>query len=178
MLNQAPAEDPKLPVHEWMAVVVILMLISGLSVLVIISGNSENTPAVSSPHYIVEQEIEISVEGAVEKSGTFHVNRGTTVSQVLQLAVPTSEADLRSIKQDKKVRKRQVIKVPRLIIITVRLEGAVEAPGPITFPKGTRLNELINKVKFKQGANIEKLRKKRLLKDGEIITVSFVNGVD
>lgn len=166
-------EAPRLPVHEWAAVVIIMGLLLGITAIVWWHGDSSIPTQVGPPHYIVDQEIEVYVEGAVEKPGPMLVKRGERLSEVLEKAVLMPDSDLRRLKLMKKVRSGQVIKVPHRPMISVMIEGAVETPGPVTLPKGSSVSDLIPLIKFQEGAQTEKLQRKRRLKDGEVITVEL-----
>lgn len=105
-------QRPRLPLHEWMAVIAILCLILSLLLVVLISGGPSSSEHLGPPHHTVSQEIEVFVEGAVINQGLHIVKRGATIQQVLELAVPAENADLKRIKPEKKVRNGQVIKIP------------------------------------------------------------------
>lgn len=108
------SEVPKLPVHEWIAVAFAIFLLFLVTAIIWIKDSTDSSSVdTGTPHYIVDQEIEIKVEGAVEKPGSYKLKRGTTIQEVLALVNPTSEADLTHLKPDKKIRKGQVIKVPQ-----------------------------------------------------------------
>lgn len=172
-----PSEDiqPTLHVHEWLAVAILVGLLMLLAAIALFSGESMMPDRIGSPHHIVDPEIDVFIEGEVEYPGQHRVKRGSIVSDLIALAVPTSDADLSNIKSDKKLRKSQVVRVPSKYM-TVYLEGAVVTPGPIKLSRGSQLQDLISLVLFEEGADIEKLRKKRLLKDKEVITVSKDKG--
>lgn len=170
-----PQEQPSLPAHEWLAIVFIISLMAVLC-LVAISYRESSLPEVTSePHYVIDQEIEVFIEGAVENPGTYKVKRGALLQEVLILAKPTTNADLRRIKLQSKVRQGQSVKILTLPMITIHIEGAVNNPGSMTLPKGTRLCDLIEKISFQENADLKKLQKKRKLKDSEVIKVLQIN---
>src|SRR5262245_38195463 len=126
MLNLS--DKPSLYIHEWMAVMGIIGL---LGFLTGISWWNQHFPAqieTGTPHFIAEQEIEITVEGAVEHPGSHKVKKGTTVRDALAQAILLPEADVRRLKLDSKVRRHQIIKVPKHQFITIIVEGAVAQP--------------------------------------------------
>lgn len=106
-------EKPQLPVHEWMAIAVLILFLLGLTLLAFFSQQRAFPIPEAPPKELVEQEIEVFVEGAVEHPGHFHVKKGALVKDVLEQAKPTSDANLKRIKPDRKLRKGQVIKIPR-----------------------------------------------------------------
>lgn len=105
------ATDPQLRVHEWLAVIVVICLTIVLTLMTRISHNP--LPATSEPpHYIVEQKIEVFVEGAVEHPVRLIVNRGACLEEVLKQAKLLPEADVSRLKLTSKVRRGQHIRVP------------------------------------------------------------------
>lgn len=149
----------------------------GLTVVALFFGHDTTvTQTQTAPHHTLAQEVEVTVEGAVEKPGSYQVQRGATLREVLSQAVPTRHADLKRLKLDKTVRQGQVIKVPEYQMIAVHLKGAVVSPQTLSLPKGSRLSDLIPLLEFEPDANVKQLQKKRRLKDGETITVRKVSG--
>jgi hypothetical protein len=61
--------------------------------------------------------------------------------------------------------------MPKKPMITVFIEGQVESPGALVVPKGTRLMDLAEKIQFHDNAELQPLRKKRRLKDQEIVRI-------
>lgn len=104
------SESPSLPVHEWIAVLLIVVMLSVLVSVVTYSSVSHIDDEIGLPHHIMP-EIQVTVEGAVEKPGSYQVKRGTTLQEVLDLAKPLHDADLSRLKPEKKVRSGQVIKI-------------------------------------------------------------------
>lgn len=165
--------ETRLPVHEWIAILVISSLLLLFALIGIGFGTPHIPSHVGAPHFPVNQEIEVFIEGAVAKSGTFRVKRGAVLSDLLELTPLTSEADMRRVKQDKRLRNGQVIKIPSIPKVSITIEGAVANAGTISLPKGSRLCDLIPHVQFLENANIEKLQRKRRLKEGETIHVTY-----
>jgi protein involved in polysaccharide export with SLBB domain len=163
-----------LPVHEWL---IICLLIAFIAVLTLTTYlNRKNLPLpTESPHYLISPEVQIKIEGAVEKPGFYTVLKGTTVRQVLEQAVLLPEADQSRLSLEKKVRDGQRLRVPLQEMITVFIEGAVESSIVLKVPKGTRLQDLIEKIRFLPEADQQKLQKKRRLKDREVIDVPVKN---
>ncbi len=164
---------PFLPPYEWLAIISIILFIGTLSLGVLVfpnSGNSNSNPPLP-PHYISDQTIEVVIEGAVTHPGVYKLTRGAKLQELLEKAKPLELADIKKLKVNKVLRTGQVIKVPQIKTITISIKGAVKSAGTITLAKGTRVSDLIEKLEFIDGADISKLKKKRLLKDGEEIHV-------
>lgn len=109
--NIKTGQEQHLPVHEWLAIVMIIGLLLSLTLITLYSNNTSQVDTVGAPHYVIDQEIEVIVQGAVENPGSYQVKRGALIHDVIALAKPLPEANLKSIKQDRKVRKGQVITV-------------------------------------------------------------------
>lgn len=160
-----------LPFHEWAAILLIVLL---LAILTAISFGKEATAFpkhLNTPHFITTNEIEVWIEGAVENPGYYKVKRGACINDVLQCAIGKEDADLKKVKLHKKLRQGQIIKIPQMEMISVFVVGEVENAGSISLPKGSQLKDLVPMVKFTRDANIEKLNRKRKLKNGEKIVV-------
>lgn len=170
--NSLFSDKPRLPLHEWIAIVAIIVLLMILIGISLGSNDSSFPEHSNSPHHLISQEISVWIEGAVDKPGAYQIKRGATLQDVLALVKVKDDADLRRLKFHKKVRNGQVIKIPQIALITVFLEGEVEAPGAVTLPKGSVLSDLIPRIKFHAEADVKKLSKKRRLKDGETIYIS------
>lgn len=167
------SNKPKLPLHEWLAVVVI---IAGMLLLTLLTtfNSSPKLPQLNpSPHYMTDPEIEVYVQGAVQHAGPLKIMQGTLIRDVLEIVKPNDEADLSKIKMQSKARHGQIIKIPKIETLTIYLEGAVKTPGSVVMPKGSKLQDLLESVQFAADANLKPLSKKRKLKDKEVIRVEY-----
>jgi len=164
-LNQ---ETSGLKVHEWLAVATIIVTIFCLIAITSIAKTQTNgIPAFRN------EGIEVLIKGAVDNPGIYRFNSEMTMHDILEIAKVQPEADLRRLSLDKPVNKSRSINIPMRAMITVQLKGAVKTPGNLRVPKGTKMEDLLNLVVFDEGANTQKLQKKRALKDNEIIDVTF-----
>ena len=167
-------EKPILAPHEWlalMAIITFMMTLTGISLYF-----SQNISSVKTgqPHYLSPQEIEVKVEGAVQNPGIIKLKPSSTRLEAIELAKPLPTADLRKTKTAGKVRNGQTIKVVEKEMITITVTGVLETT--VQVPKGTRLQELANHITLPPDADAAKLRKKRLLKDGEEVIVPRTKG--
>lgn len=55
--------------------------------------------------------------------------------------------------------------------ITVFVEGAVEFPGRYEFKKGTKMEELLEKIKPFPGANLKRYHSESKLRDGQVVRI-------
>jgi hypothetical protein len=56
--------------------------------------------------------ISIEIRGAVEKEGVYHLPKGSTVKEALDLAMLKPEADLSKIKMEKPLLRKQTLRIP------------------------------------------------------------------
>lgn len=161
----------RLPTHEWIAIIALSGLLLSIIAVTFVMKEKQFSHETGIPHYVMEQEIEIFVEGAVQKPGSHKARRGMRLRQILDQVGLTKNSDIRRLRLESKVRNGQVIKVPAYTMITIYVDGAVEIPGAISIRKGSSVEDLIPLIKFQENANIEKLRRKRRLKSGETIKV-------
>lgn len=104
-------EEKKLPFHEWLAIFTIVLLLSILTLITL--SSSRSTQDCGRPHYVINPEIPVRIEGAVEKPGKYFVKKGCTVKEILENVPLQSDADLSRVKMDRQIkRKGQVIKIP------------------------------------------------------------------
>lgn len=168
------SEDrPQLYVHEWLAVVVIIGML-GLLTLFSLYGmhaNGSLSQVNEGRHFLKPQFVEIFIDGAVNKPGSYKVKAGTSVHEAISLSEPKSHADLSKIKARAKVKNGQSIHVKCIPTIQITISGAVQQEGLIEIPKGTRLCELERFIKFNEDADLKKMSRKRILKSGEKIIV-------
>lgn len=168
-------EKPGLLVHEWLSIAAIIGLLAILTALSCFSIPTSLPPDTAHPHYISEPTIEVCVEGAVAHPGKIRVEKGSTLRQVLEQAILLPEADVKRLNLESKVRRNKVIKIPQISFITVNLQGAVETQT-LRLPKGSQTTDLLDKLHFKEGADLRKLQRKRRLKDGETIIIPLSKG--
>lgn len=162
--------SPHLPVREWLAVIAILSLMITLTLGITLSQNDHPLPLVSPPHYLIDPEIEVIVEGAVEREGVYRLPLGARLKDLLKQISVLQEADTGKLKLERKLKNGQVVKIPLKKMITVYLTGAVQKDS-LRLPKGARLQDLIGLAPFTSDADLSKLRRKRLLKEGETVHI-------
>ena len=109
---QNSKNPPSLFVHEWLAIVTLLSFLTVLTILAIVRDEGVLPKSTKPPHYIVDQRIEVFVEGAVEKPVRIVVTRGTLLEEVLKQAQLLPDADPERLKLQTKVRRGQHIRVP------------------------------------------------------------------
>jgi hypothetical protein len=172
LLGKEP-EKPTLPVHEWLAVVIMAAFMVTLTLITLVSDPEVPTEG-AAIHVAFNRTIEVEITGAVEKPGKYRVEPGVLLKEVLVLAVPNEKADLHRLKMEKKLNRSTTVNVPSIEMITIMIEGAVNNSGPMEIPKGSIVKELIPLISFAEGADFSKLDRKRTLKDQEKINVPLI----
>lgn len=163
-----------LKVHEWLAIAVVIGVIGGLACLTSFYERGEVSKVGSELVAKSHKGFDVLIKGAVTHPGIYHINSETKMKEVLALAGVRSDADLRRFNLDAIVKKGRVINVPLRAMITVHLKGAVKTDQTVTLPKGSKFEELLNVGDFTADADLNALKKKRRLKEGEIILVPFL----
>lgn len=101
----------ELYLYEWFALLVIVGAICTLAASAYLIA-PPLTHAVGPPHHLIDNTVEVFVQGSVQFPGPRSVPRGSTIQDVLDAAVPLSDANLTRLNLQGKVRTNQVIKVP------------------------------------------------------------------
>ncbi len=164
-------EKPQLAIHEWLAVVIIIgcfTMITSVSIMFDAPLPENNT---GIPHYLKPQYIEVLIQGAIESPGSYKMNANAKLYELLAIAKPSPEADLKLLKSESKLRNGQVVKVPAKQYIYLHVTGAVENPGKIRVRQGTKLNEIGKYVQLSSHADGNKINRKRILKSEEVVVV-------
>lgn len=166
--------DDKLPVHEWIMIVLFCGVLITLSGIAFSRQSSERRIDVSLLEQAKPSVLHVSVSGAVLNPGRIELPPGSTVRDLLDKVGVLPEADLSRFRMHGKVKRGQRIVVPERVWITVILEGAIENPGPFKILSGTRCGELISLLDLPPEANVVGLKKlRRYLKEGEVVTIPF-----
>lgn len=154
---------------EWILVVSLLIIMSSL--VLIAKVNTARLDPIMDPKEIEKVEVLVTVEGAVSKPGEYLIESGSTVGEVLRKSRPKPWADLDKVNPSEIIEKPLNIKVDELTEITVYVKGAVAQPEEITLPAKSRICDLKSKVSLTKQADKSFFRRRRLLKNREIIDV-------
>lgn len=117
----------------------------------------------------IETFIEIAVDGAVSKPGKYTVPAGTPVLEAVKKARPKPFADLKNLQGP--VHSAMIIRVEELKEIVVQVKGAVEQPVELVMPVKSRISDLKSKITLTPEADKAFFRRRRLLKNGEVVEV-------
>lgn len=179
MIDSSTSSPPKkssLKIHEWLAVSVLIAIFAALSVMAYAKKGAVGDKDRSMPAFLSKAgRIEVLVDGSVQNSGTYYVPSGIKMKEVLKLAKPDPEADLRRFNLEAQIKKGRVIHIPTRSMLAIHVKGAVKNPGKISVPKGTRLMDLPALIQLNENADKKRINRKRKLKNGEIITIQEEN---
>jgi DNA uptake protein ComE-like DNA-binding protein len=162
----------KLPPHEWVIISLLIITLTLLS-FVTLFNKKEILPQALATAELTSEFIQVTIKGAVTHAGIHELKRGARLKDLLDIAIPAADADLKKLKLNSKLRDGQVVKIIALEWITIYLKGAVEQEGPLKILKGTKMEDLTDKIAFLPEADRTKLKKKRLLKNDEVIHVAL-----
>jgi hypothetical protein len=154
---------------EWALVASLLVFLSSL--LLVAKINSSRAAAAIDAGEFVQEEILVTIDGAVKKPGAYAVWSGATLEQVLRKAKPTAEADLRTLPLKEILNGPKHIVVEPLKEITVFVTGAIAEPAEISLPPRSRICDLKNKVIFTPETEKTFFRRRKLLRNGDKIVV-------
>lgn len=116
-------------------------------------------------------EIDVVIDGFVAKPGVYQIAAGAPLGEVLRKARPKRFADLSSLDLNALVKEPVHHKIGKLEVLRVSLEGAITNPGVIEVPVGSRICDLKKFISLSQEADASFLKKRRLLKEGEKISI-------
>lgn len=119
----------------------------------------------------VESQIDIEISGEVSRPGVFSVVPGTRIGDLIKKSRPKRYADLSSIDLDSPALVACELIIPQLKELNVKIEGAVAVPIVLKMPIGSRISDLKSKIQSEQDADLGFFKRRRLLKNEEIITI-------
>ena len=158
-----------LPSSEWLLVASLLAVMGSLLLIARVNAHR----AASSVNLVEwkQEEILVTISGAVSKPGEHKVLPGTTVAEVLRKARPKSWAKLGTLPLDEVIESPLQLHVEELSEIKIFVKGAIAEPVEITVPAKSRICDLKSKLSFTSETDLRFFRRKRRLKEGEIIEV-------
>ncbi len=115
--------------------------------------------------------VEVEISGCVRKSGRYQIPAGSSVLPALRKARPLPFADMTNISLDEPISVPIRIEIPRLEKIIVFVEGCVETSVRLELPAGSRVCDLKGRIELAQGADLQYLKRRRLLKNQERVVV-------
>lgn len=164
---EKPAPSSPIRPAEWLLTFSLLLIIGSLFAIAKIHTLWFETALAS-------EVVDVTIEGWVAKPGVYSVHIGIPLSEVLRKASPKPLADLKGIAPGARVTTPLNLRIEQIVELTLHLKGAVIELGPLKVPPGTRVCDL--KQYKSLDADPAFFRKRRRLKDGEVVTVPHMPG--
>lgn len=155
---------------EWLLVGSLLAILASL-VLVAKINLYLASETLSNFHLEPEKLIDVTISGAVLKPGVYQVSQGTLLENALKKARPKKNACLKKIDGKQMVETPLDVVLEELSEIVVSVEGAVEETAEVRLEPGARICDLKSKIRLTEEADRRFLKRRRILKDGEKITI-------
>lgn len=164
-------QSNRLPFHEWL---IVTLIVCCFLVMTIVTYTKEDLfpSSIKTTHSIISNEITVSICGVIQNPGEYTLKKGATIKELLALAIPLPEANLKGHKTNRKLRQGQKIEILPKPMITVFITGAIENPGPFQVREGTLSKDLEPLLILKPEANLKSFQKKKPLKDQDTIHIS------
>lgn len=157
-------EPPSLRLHEYLALFIMLLLLATAGVL---SFSSRPKKLAGAP-------LSIYVVGEVQEEKEVLVPQGAQIADVLAQIQITELADLDKMAHDAPVTSGQILVIPRKGALSVYVKGTLAKNEVLYFDEGATFSDLRERIKLDQKADARSLlRKKRALKDGEVVCIQF-----
>lgn len=171
MNTQNNSTQPEITISERLALVTIFSIAAAIIFITQFSNrnNSKEIHRLSLDRHLLE----VFVKGDVAYPGIYRLPSEMTLRDILDIAQVQPTADLRRYNLNKLVRRGQLIKIPKKETVQIHITGAVKRSETLMLPKGTSLQEVIPLIAHQAlpNANLEALKRKRKLKDGETIEI-------
>ena len=156
--------EPRLPVHEKIAVLLICILF-GIFVLLSQWRKDPLFFEIGEKTQTVSDEVEVQVYGEEENPGSFRVKKGEPLKNVIASAKPTANADLKKLDQESLIVRRRTVTVRKTQMITITIIRENQR-HLLEVPKGTRRGDLPElKLKYPN----------RKLKDGDTFEADSIS---
>lgn len=153
---------------EWFLVASLLLIMVSL---VTISKISATKATSQLPIEEDQKKVLVTVEGAVKKPGSYFIEVGSSIQDVLKIAKPLPNADLKKWLLLGEIQSDCQIEISELSEIVVSIKGAVVKPIELTLPVGSRICDLKSKILLSEDAEKAFFRRRKRLKNGDIICV-------
>ncbi len=154
---------------NWFFSFSILLVIA--SFVLVAKINAHRASSVISEKVLEQEEILVTIHGAVAKPGEYKVLAGTTLGEVLQKTRPKPNANIKMIPLNELIVAPLTLEIAELSEITVWVRGAVTEPVEIVLPSNSRICDLKSKISLTHDAEKSFFKRRKRLRDGEIIEV-------
>lgn len=154
---------------EWFLVASLLLIMVSLVTISKISATKATSQL--SVEEKNQKKVLVTVEGAVKKPGSYFIEVGSSIQDVLKITKPLPNADLKKWLLLEEIQSDCRIEISELSEIVVSIKGAVVKPIELTLPVGSRICDLKSKILLSEDAEKAFFRRRKRLKNGDIICV-------
>lgn len=106
--------------YEWVVIVLILAVLL-ISTKIALNAPDQRWPTKEgNPVPAPQEQLVISITGAVLNEGRYHFEKGTTLRQALQQVKLTPDADISRLFLDKELKRGQKVRIPKKKITKAR----------------------------------------------------------
>ena len=99
-----------LKVREWLAVLILIGCIAGLSLITSLNTHNLNSSKSQVNRYA---QFDVLVKGSVKYPGIYHLSSPISMRDLLDLAQPTEDADLKRYKMELMIQRGRSVNVPK-----------------------------------------------------------------
>lgn len=117
----------------------------------------------------------VRIEGAVKKPGTYWVAPGTKWEEIFRKAKLKPTADVEALMLSERVEEAGCLTVPERTSLTIFVKGAVQQEMAIEVPVDTRICDLKTYGLMADGADKAFFKRRRRLKDKEILEIPWIH---
>jgi hypothetical protein len=161
------SSNTSLRLAEWLVVFSVLLILIAFSLVAKIQAFRARIPLVHE-----RAQVEVTILGHVSKPGCYAVEWGSSLSEVLVKANPKLYANVQELPCHEQMVKNCTYTVEKLEALTVFVEGACES-AELRVLVGSRVCDLRGLIQFHPNADLSLFKKKRYLKNKEIIKISL-----
>lgn len=104
-----PQQQPALPYYERLLALGLAGCFIFITILNLMLDEGEVPDRLGEPHYLKNPLIEISIEGKVQKPGTYQVEKGSSLKAAIELADPLPDAKLNKNQLNAVVQRRRKV---------------------------------------------------------------------
>ena len=156
---------------EWVFGLSLLFLLGSFFVI------AKTTSFRSLEHLQLREELQtipliaVEVSGSIQKPGVFQVPQGSTIRTLVRKARLKPTADCSGIDLDHAFEESGSLFIPALEKIIVEVQGCVEENVSLEMPAGSRISDLKGHVNLTPDADPAFFRRRKMLKNNEIIQI-------
>lgn len=153
--------QPRLPAHEWAAVITFLTILAFIAVLNLWVNRRDSQ--LSLPNHTTNV-VTITIEGAVLNPGTYKVQKGEKLSSIMEKAGLLHDADVSSLNLQSSLKSDEIVIIPQKKMLTVFLEGNVTPRGAFKLEANSTLHDLFKSLDKTPPQKDRKLQHEEVIK--------------